>query len=143
MRVAAPPASTCSAGADGPVCRRCRPASPRAQLVAKLEQDPRVVAYAKNDRLFLEVPYRWQGISARYRPDFIVWLIDGRMLLVEGKGRKTERDDSKHHAARRWRDAVNDWGAMGRWEFAIARSTADVTTILDDLNPEAGQQALS
>jgi len=104
-----------------------------AALVAKLEQHQEVVAYAKNDRLFLEIPYRWQGISSRYRPDFIVRVTDGRIVLIEGKGRKTERDDSKHHAARRWRDAVNDWGAMGRWEFAIARSPAEVVMILDKL----------
>ncbi len=89
--------------------------------------------YAKNDRLFLEVPYRWQGIPGRYRPDFLVRLTDGRTLVLEGKGRRTERDDSKHQAARRWRDAVNDWGVVGRWEFEIARSVADVGTVLDKL----------
>jgi hypothetical protein len=65
---------------------------------------------------------------------YLVRLADGRTLLLECKGRKTERDDSKTQAARRWRDAVNDWGAMGRWEYAIAWSEADVATILDDLD---------
>lgn len=103
-----------------------------AGIVAKLEQDSRVVCYAKNDRLFLEIPYRWQGATGRYRPDFLIRLRDGRTLLLEG-GRKTERDDSKTQAARRWRDAVNDWGAMGRWEFAIAWSDAEVASVLDAL----------
>ena len=104
-----------------------------AGIVAKLEQDPRVAFYAKNDRLFLEILYRWQGATGRYRPDYLVRLVDGRTLLLEGKGRKTERDDSKTQAAKRWRDAVNDWGAMGRWEYAIAWSEADVATVLDQL----------
>ena len=105
-----------------------------AGIVAKLESDKRVAFYAKNDRLFCEIPYRWQGIASRYRPDYLIRLTDGRTLVLEGKGRRTERDDSKHQAARRWRDAVNDWGKMGRWEFDIARSVADVTAILTKLN---------
>ena len=107
-----------------------------AGIVAKLEHDDRVAYYAKNDRLFLEIPYRWQGVSGRYRPDFLVQLVDGRTLLLEGKGRKTERDDSKLQAARRWRDAVNDWGAMGHWEFAVARSVAEVQMVLDRVAPQ-------
>lgn len=106
-------------------------------IVSKLEQDPRVMYYAKNDRLFLEIPYRWQGCTGRYRPDYLVRLVDGRTLLLEGKGRKTERDDSKTQAAKRWRDAVNDWGVMGVWEYAIAWSEADVATILDQLKIDA------
>lgn len=113
-----------------------------AGIVAKLEQDSRVAFYAKNDRLFLEIPYRWQGATGRYRPDYLVRLTDGRTLLLEGKGRKTERDDSKTQAAKRWRDAVNDWEGMGRWEYAIAWSVADVATILDDLDIKSPQTGL-
>ncbi len=102
-------------------------------IVAKLETDARVAFYAKNDRLHFEIPYRWQGVTGRYRPDFLVRLGDGRTLVLEAKGQKRERDDSKHHAARRWRDAVNDWGRMGRWEFEIARSVGAVATVLDSL----------
>ncbi len=111
-----------------------------AGVVAKLEIEPRVAFYAKNDRLFLEIPYRWQGLAGRYRPDFLVRLTDGRTLVLEGKGRRHERDDSKHQAAKRWRDALNDWGAMGRWEFAVARSVAEVVKVLDELDvpSEAG-----
>ncbi len=103
-------------------------------IVAQLETDPRVAFYVKNERLYFEIPYRWQGLPGRYRPDFLVRLVDGRTLVLEGKGRRQERDDDKHQAARRWRDAVNDWGAMGRWEFAIARSVADIKKILDELD---------
>ena len=39
-----------------------------------LEERDEVVAYAKNDRLFLEIPYRHLGTTGRYRPDFIVRL---------------------------------------------------------------------
>ncbi len=113
-----------------------------ANIVATLETDDRVAAYVKNDRLQFEVPYRWQGTTGRYRPDFLVRLVDGRTLVLEAKGQRRERDDSKHHAANRWRDAVNDWGRMGQWEFAVARSVAAVGQVLDSLNVRvAGEQA--
>ena len=42
----------------------------------------------------------------RVGPDFIVKVKNGRMLLIEGKGRKDEKDDAKATAAKRWVDAV-------------------------------------
>lgn len=95
------------------------------QIAAVLERDDRVVAYTKNDRLFFDIPYRYLGTTGRYRPDFIIRLANGANLLIEGKGRKTERDDAKSTATRRWLDAVNNWGELGRWEFAMCRSSSD------------------
>lgn len=95
------------------------------KIAAVLERDDRVVAYAKNDRLFFDIPYRYLGTSGRYRPDFIIKLTNGTNLLIEGKGRKTERDDAKSTATARWLEAVNNWGELGHWEFAMARSSAD------------------
>lgn len=34
---------------------------------------------------------------------------------------ETEQDKAKHDAAKRWRDAVNNWGKLGRWEFHVTR----------------------
>jgi type III restriction enzyme len=100
-------------------------------IVRQLEQDPRVVSYAKNDRLFLEVPYRFLGRNFRYRPDYIVRLESGLMLLLEAKGKADEKDDAKATAARRWKDAVNAWGRLGRWEHAICYRKAEVSSVLD------------
>lgn len=95
-----------------------------------LEQDERVVAYAKNDRLFFDIPYRYLGTTGRYRPDFLVRLDNGVTVLLEGKGRKTEKDDAKATAARRWLAAVNNWGELGRWEFELCRRPADATAAI-------------
>lgn len=95
-----------------------------------LERDDRVVAYAKNERLFFEIPYRWQGTTGRYRPDFLIRLANGVTLVVEGKGRKTERDDAKLTAVRRWIAAVNRWGRLGRWEFGICFSEAELAALI-------------
>ncbi len=83
-------------------------------MARALEQDDRVVAYAKNERVFFEIPYRWQGTTGRYRPDFLIKLDNAATLVIEGKGRKTERDDAKLTAAKRWIRAVNQWGKLGQ-----------------------------
>jgi type III restriction enzyme len=90
-----------------------------------LEEHKAVEAYAKNDRLFLEIPYRYLGTSLRYRPDFVVNLTNGRVLLIEGKGRKDEKDDAKSTAAKRWVAAVNTWGKLGIWSHHVCFKPED------------------
>ena len=97
-----------------------------AGIVHELEQDPRVVAYAKNDRLFLEIPYRYLGKTLRYRPDFIVKLDSGVTLLIEGKGKADEKADAKATAARRWVAAVNSWSKLGEWSHTICYRRTEV-----------------
>lgn len=41
-------------------------------MTAELEADPRVQTYVKNDHLFCEIPYRFNGRTLRYLPDFLV-----------------------------------------------------------------------
>jgi type III restriction enzyme len=101
-------------------------------IARELERNPGVEAYAKNDRLFLEIPYRFLGKTHRYRPDFIVHLAAGDMLLIEGKGRPDEKDDAKATAARRWVDAVNAWGKLGHWRHAICTKRSEVDSTIDD-----------
>lgn len=100
-------------------------------VARELERDKRVVSYAKNDRLFLEIPYRYLGRTLRYRPDFIVKLDEGRTLLIEGKGRKDEKDDAKLTAARRWVAAVNAWGKLGIWSHDVCLAKAEVKSVID------------
>ena len=102
-----------------------------AAIAAVLEQDDRVIAYAKNDRLFFDIPYRYLGTTGRYRPDFLARLDNGVTLLLEGKGRKTEKDDAKVTATNRWIAAVNTWAELGRWDFALCRSADDARSAID------------
>ncbi len=101
-----------------------------AGIAGKLEDDDRVLAYAKNDRLFLEIPYRYLGRTLRYRPDFLVTLDGGRTLLIEGKGRRDEKDDAKWTAARRWVAAVNGWGKLGEWSHAVCWTEEEVAGVI-------------
>lgn len=101
-------------------------------IMRGLESDERVHAYAKNDRLFLEIPYRYMGRTLRYRPDFLVKLPGEVHVLIEGKGRKDEKDDSKWTAARRWVAAVNAWGKLGTWAHVVVYKKAEVKGTLDE-----------
>jgi type III restriction enzyme len=102
-----------------------------AKIAQMLEEDDRVVAYAKNDRLFFEIPYRHLGKSGRYRPDFLAQLENGVTLVLEGKGRRREKDDAKLTAANRWLAAVNGWGELGQWDFGICFEAADAKKFID------------
>lgn len=101
-------------------------------IARELEHDGRVVAYAKNDRLFLEIPYRYLGKTLRYRPDFLVKLSGDANLLIEGKGRRDEKDDAKWTAARRWVAAVNEWDKLGRWSHAVCWKEEEVASVIGE-----------
>jgi type III restriction enzyme len=107
------------------------------EIMRELEQDPRVLAYAKNDRLFLEIPYRYLGRTLRYLPDFIVRLESGMTLLIEGKGRRDEKDDAKWTAARRWVAAVNSWGKLGTWAHTICYKGSEVAAAIESAEQAA------
>ncbi|MBI2502578.1 MAG: DEAD/DEAH box helicase family protein [Candidatus Latescibacteria bacterium] len=83
-----------------------------------LEQQASLVhAYARNERPFLLIPYEYEGVQHHYEPDYVVRLVDDTTLILEVKGEKGDDDRAKHQAARRWIDAVNNWGRLGRWDF--------------------------
>ena len=87
----------------------------------RLEQSPMVECYVKNDRLGLNIPYEYEGVSHYYEPDFLVRLTNGVTLILEIKGYQDDQDAAKHDAARRWVSAVNNWGQLGNWEFHVCR----------------------
>ena len=104
------------------------------KMCAVLDQSEFVDAWVKNHRLFLEIPYLYFGSTYRYRPDFVVRLTSGLMLLLEGKGEPDEKDDAKATAARRWIAAVNAWGGLGSWEYAICNDANDLVPLLKELD---------
>lgn len=113
------------------------------QLAQALEADERVESYVKNDHLFFELPYRFDGRTLRYIPDFLVRLRGGAMLIIEGKGQATTRDASKESAARRWTAAVNADQRWGRWSYHVARTVADLGAAVAHAETQASQGAPS
>ena len=94
-----------------------------AEFCRVAESHPRVRAYAKNQGLGLEVPYRSGSTSRTYIPDFIVLLDDGHddllHLIVEIKGYRGEDAKAKKETMETcWVPGVNNLRAYGRWAFA-------------------------
>ena len=91
-----------------------------AEFCRVVEAHPRVLAYAKNQNLGLEVPYRSGFTTRRYLPDFVVLVDDGGPdplhLIVEIKGYRQENAKDKANTMRAyWVPGVNNLGRFGRW----------------------------
>lgn len=93
-----------------------------AELARVLETNPRVIAFAKNQGLGFEVPYRDGSTPRRYFPDFIVKLDVGGdeplNLVLETKGyRKGDAQIKAETMKTMWVPGVNNLGTFGRWAF--------------------------
>ena len=95
-----------------------------------LDDSVAVAAWVKNDHLGFEVLYVYRGVVRKYRPDFLVRLANGDMLVLETKGQDTEQDQVKRRYLDEWTQAVNSHGAFGRWRLAVAMNPGAVRDIL-------------
>jgi type III restriction enzyme len=68
-----------------------------------------------------------------YEPDFVVRMPDGLQVMLEVKGQPMAETEAKHQAARRWVSAVNHWGQLGRWHFAVCRDPQQLAAVLRPL----------
>ncbi len=94
-----------------------------------LDNSSAVSAWAKNDHLGFEVLYVYRGVVRKYRPDFLVRLSNGDMLILETKGQDTELDRVKQRYLDEWTQAVNAHGAFGRWRWKVARYPGEIRDI--------------
>jgi hypothetical protein len=58
------------------------------------------------------------------------------MLLIEGKGRRDEKDEAKETAAKRWVAAVNGWSKLGTWSHHVCFKEAEVRAALDGVGTD-------
>jgi type III restriction enzyme len=95
-----------------------------------LDDSNHVAAWAKNDHLGFEVLYVYRGIVRKYRPDFLVRLTNGEMLVLETKGQDTEQDKVKRRYLDEWTQAVNAQGGFGHCWWAVASEPGEIRDIL-------------
>ena len=95
-----------------------------------LDDSDTVAAWAKNDHLGFEVLYVYRGVVRKYRPDFLVRLLSGDILILETKGQDTEQDRVKRRYLDEWTQAVNAHGGFGRWNWAVAHHPGEIKDIL-------------
>ena len=95
-----------------------------------LDRSPLVDAWVKNDHLGFEVFYVHGGVVRKYRPDFLIRLTSGALLVLEVKGKERAQDRTKRGFLAEWAQAVTAHGGFGRWTGDVSYSPADVTDIL-------------
>jgi len=88
----------------------------------------------KNDHLGFEVLYIYQGVVHKYRPDFLIRLKNGAMLVLETKGQETDQDKTKRTSLDEWVKTVNEQGEFGRWRWVFSKSPGDLKEILHRLD---------
>ena len=96
----------------------------------ELDHNPMVDAWVKNDHLGFEVLYVFRGVVRKYRPDFIIRLKTGDVLVLETKGQPDEQTHSKRRALEQWTRAVNQHGGFGRWSSSVSTNPGDIKGIL-------------
>ena len=92
--------------------------------------DPHVAAWVKNDHLGFEVLYVYKGVVRKYRPDFLIRLANGTMLVLEVKGQDTQQDQAKREFLDEWVEAVNAHGGFGEWAWEVSFQPEDVHDVL-------------
>lgn len=110
------------------------------QAADLLGSHPAVVAWVKNDRLGLVIPYRKEGTPRKYLPDFIVELTTGDKLIVEIKGQVGDAM-LKKAAAERWCRAVTNDGRFGPWSYELCFGAGDLMAKLDRVRTQAAATA--
>ena len=96
----------------------------------ELEGNPDVESWVKNDHLGFEILYIHAGTVRKYRPDFVIRLVNGTHLILETKGITRQKDRSKHIALKEWVEAVNQDGRFGNWAWAVSTHPKDVGLLI-------------
>ncbi len=100
----------------------------------ELDRNKHVAAWVKNDHLGFEIIYVFKGVVRKYRPDFLIRLTDGVMLVLEVKGQDSQEDRTKREFLDEWTKAVNAHGGFGCWDWAVSRDPKDIGGILQKHN---------
>ncbi|NNU63048.1 BPTD_3080 family restriction endonuclease [Ochrobactrum soli] len=105
-----------------------------------LDSHPGVKKWVKNERLGFFIPYRRNGLPARYVPDFIAVTDTDQNVIVEIKGQVTDNADAKAKAAQRWTTAVNRLGQYGTWHYLLVTDPGKLGLILNSYATAAWDQ---
>jgi type III restriction enzyme len=96
----------------------------------ELDRNESVNAWAKNDHLGFEIVYIYNGVVRKFRPDFLIRLTNGTMLVLEVKGEDTPQNQTKRRFLQEWVKAVNEQSEFGKWASDVSVDPSDVADIL-------------
>jgi hypothetical protein len=74
--------------------------------------------------------YYFDGVVRKYRPDFLIRLRTGTMLVLEVKGQDSAQNQAKRAALDEWARAVTQHGGFGRWTWAVSRAPSDLADLV-------------
>lgn len=107
-----------------------------------LDNSEVVAAWVKNDHIGFEIVYLYKGVVCKYRPDFLVRLLNGDILILETKGEEDEQDKVKHRYLDEWVKAINAHGGFGNWNWAVVRHPGKIRDVLLELNQDGSEANL-
>jgi type III restriction enzyme len=96
----------------------------------ELDRSPDVAAWVKNDHLGFEITYSYRGIIRKFRPDYLIRLLNGKMLVLEVKGQDNQEQQTKREFLCEWVRAVNGHGGFGTWAADVSKTPTDIHEIL-------------
>ena len=97
-----------------------------------LDHSDIVDSWVKNDHLGFEILYVYRGAVRKYRPDFLVRLKCGVMLVIEVKGEESDETRAKHKFLDEWVRAINQSNGFGQWKWALVTDPANVDAVLSE-----------
>lgn len=68
----------------------------------ELDCSSHVGAWVKNDHPGFEITYLFRGIIRKFRPDYLVRLASGKMLVLEVKGQDNQEERTKREFLDEW-----------------------------------------
>jgi len=95
-----------------------------------ITSDNAVAAWVKNDHLAFEILYVYRGVVRKYRPDFLIRMKNGNILVLETKGQVSEQDKVKHRYLDEWTQAVNTHRGFGKWHAAVVHNPGEIRDVL-------------
>jgi hypothetical protein len=75
-------------------------------------------------------PYVFKGVVLKYRPDYLIRLTSGKMLVLEVKGQDDQQQKTKREFLAEWVRAVNQHGGFGNWAWDVSHNPKDLLNIL-------------
>jgi type III restriction enzyme len=96
----------------------------------ELDRSQHVAAWVKNDHLGFEITYSFKGVIRKFRPDYLVRLANGKMLVLEVKGQDNQEQQTKREFLSEWVRAINGHGGFGTWASDVSRYPSDIHEIL-------------
>jgi type III restriction enzyme len=96
----------------------------------ELDSNAEVAAWVKSDHLGFEVTYIFEGLFHKFRPDYLILLINGINLVLEVKGQDSPKDRAKRDYLDEWFNAVNAHGGFGTWRRGVCMNPSDLAGVI-------------